>query len=59
MSRYVFIRKCHAEGLCSIHTGECLLADNGTVTGQRSPSLGLAISMAKLAGLDLVFVERG
>lgn len=59
ISRYQFIRKCSDAGICSIHSGECLLADEGTVTGARTPTLQTAIDMAALAGYDLVLVRRG
>ena len=36
-SRYSFIRACTEAGICTRHTGECLLADEGTVTGRRVP----------------------
>jgi hypothetical protein len=58
MSRYAFIRLCSTDGIFSIHTGECLLADSGKVTAQRSPNLGLAIQMARKAGFDVVLVPR-
>lgn len=58
MSRYSFIRACEERSVCSVHTGECLLADDDTVTGQRVPSLQTAIDMARIAGFDLVFVPR-
>jgi hypothetical protein len=58
MSRYEFVRKCVEEEICSRHTAECLMADDGTVTGQRKPSLENAISMARVLGFDLVMVPR-
>ena len=57
-SRYQFVRECASEGVCSIHSGECLLADEGTVTGNRAPNLHTAIAMAALAGFDVVLVPR-
>jgi hypothetical protein len=53
MSRYAFIRECEDRKVCSVHTGECLLADQGTSTGERTPSLRTAIAMARLAGLEI------
>ena len=58
MSRYSFIRACESRGVCTVHTGECLLADDDTVTGQRIPSLQVALDMARIAGFDVVFVPR-
>ena len=58
ISRYAFVRDCEASGVCTVHTGECLLAEDGTSTGQRVPSLSVAIKMASLAGYDLVLVPR-
>jgi hypothetical protein len=58
MSRYAFIRTLDAERVCSIHTGECLLADEGTVIGARRPSLESAIAIAEAAGLQLQVVEK-
>jgi len=57
-SRYAFVRDCEAEGICTVHTGECLLAGAGTVTGQRLPSLDVAIAMARRAGYDIVMTPR-
>lgn len=57
-SRYAFIRRCADAGIVTVHSGECLLADVGTVTGQRIPSLHVALDMANLAGLDVRFVRR-
>lgn len=58
VSRYAFVRDCAAAGICTVHTGECLLADDGTATGQRIPSLSVAIEMARLAGYDVVLKPR-
>lgn len=58
LSRYAFVRQCHAAQLCSLHTAECVLAGPDTVTGQRVPSLPLALDMARLAGFDVVLVPR-
>ena len=59
ISRYRFVREVEAAGICTRHTAECLLADSGTVTGNRVPSLSLAIQIANLAGYDVVLVRRG
>lgn len=58
VSRYSFIRKVCDAKICAVHTAECLLADNKTVTGQRSPSFGMAIAMAKLAGFEFVMIPK-
>jgi len=58
VSRYALTRAAHAAEVCASHTCECLLASPDTVTGQRMPSLALAIDIARLAGLDLVLVAR-
>lgn len=52
-SRYAFVRQVADKGICTRHTAECLLADDGTVTGQREPSFAVAIAMARLAGLEM------
>ncbi len=57
VSRYAFVRTVADAEVCTRHTAECLLADEGTVTGQREPSFATAIRMARLAGFDLVLVE--
>lgn len=57
-SRYSFIRRVGAAGICSVHTAECLLADEGTVTGQRGPRFQTAIDIADEAGFDVVLVKR-
>ncbi len=58
ISRYEFVRRCVDNKVCTLHTAECLLADEGTVTGQRKPSFELAVEMARLAGFDLVLIPR-
>jgi len=58
VSHYSFARRAVADNLCTLHTAECLLAAEGTVTGDRSPSFGAAISLAALAGYDLVLVPK-
>jgi hypothetical protein len=58
VTRYAFVRDCAAAGVCTVHTGECLLADDGTSTGQRVPSLAVAIEMARRAGYDVVLKPR-
>jgi hypothetical protein len=58
MSRYTFVRKVSDAEICAVHTAECLLADSETMTGQRLPSFGMAIAMAKLAGFDFVMVPK-
>lgn len=56
MSRYKFVRNCQQSGVCTVHTAECLLANEGTETGKRVPTLKMAIEMAELAGMSLVLV---
>jgi hypothetical protein len=56
ISRYAFIRKCEGMGICTVHTGECLLADNDTNTGRRVPSFQTAINIARAAGFDVVLI---
>jgi predicted phosphoribosyltransferase len=56
MTRYEFVRQCVDNKICTMHTAECLLADNGTVTGKRKPSFEIALNMARLAGLETVLV---
>jgi len=56
ISRYQFIRVCVDEGIVSRHSGECLLADEGTVTGDRIPSFEVAIRMAQIAGYEVRLV---
>jgi hypothetical protein len=58
-SRYAFIRECVRKEICSIHTGECLLADPGSVSSDRVPGLLVAIAMAEEAGLELRLVRKG
>jgi len=58
VSRYAFVRECDAAMVCTVHTGECLLADDGTVIGKRVASLAVAIEMARLAGYDVVLKPR-
>lgn len=58
ISRYQFVRMCVEQGICTRHTAECLMADDGTVTGARKPSIELAISMARAAGFELTMVPR-
>jgi hypothetical protein len=58
MSRYEFVRRCVENKVCTLHTAECLLADDNTVTGQRRPSFELALEMARLAGFDIVLMPR-
>lgn len=55
-TRYEFVRECVDAKICTRHTAECLLADEGTVTGARKPSIEVAIRMARLAGYDLVMM---
>lgn len=58
MSRYAFVRKVREADVCTAHTAECLLADEGTMTGNRVPSFATAIQMAKLAGFDMVLIPK-
>ena len=58
VSRYQFVRACAKNDLCAVHTAECLLADPGTATGQRIPSLQNAIDIARLAGFDVVLMPK-
>ena len=58
ISRYRFIRSCTDSGIVTKHSGECLLANEGTVTGARAPSFQTAIDMANLAGYDVMLVPR-
>lgn len=58
ISRYQFVRMCAERGICTRHTAECLMADEGTVTGARKPSMETAIAMARLAGFDVTMVPR-
>jgi predicted phosphoribosyltransferase len=58
VSRYAFVRKVREADICTTHTAECLLADDGTATGSRVPSFATAIDMARLAGFDMVMIPR-
>ena len=57
-TRYAFIQSITEKKICSRHTAECLLADNGTVTGDRIPTLETAIEIAKEAGFRIVMVPH-
>ena len=58
ISRYDFARRCAKAGVCTIHTAECLLADDNTVTGQRVPTMAMAIRMAEIAGMEFMMLTR-
>lgn len=58
VSRYAFVRAAASRNLCSVHTAECLLADHGTATGNRLPSLEYAIRLASLAGYELTLTPK-
>jgi hypothetical protein len=58
ISRYSFVRMCVESKICTRHTAECLLAQDGTVTGQRKPSMEIAIAMARLAGFNLALLPE-
>ena len=58
ISRYDFARRCAKAGICTIHTAECLLADDNTVTGQRVPTMATAIRMAELLGMEVMLLTR-
>lgn len=58
VSRYRFVRDVADAGIATVHTGECLLAADGTATGGRLPSLQVALDMARLAGYEVVLVPK-
>lgn len=58
ISRYAFVRMCVDSRICTRHTAECLLADDGTVTGKRRPSMDTAIAMARLAGFSVAMLPQ-
>lgn len=57
-TRYAFIKRCVEREICSQHNAQCLLADDGTVTGTRRPSFATAIRMANEAGFDVILRPR-
>jgi hypothetical protein len=50
-SRYRFIRECADRGICSVNTGDALLAESGSTQSDRVPNLETALAMAREAGL--------
>lgn len=58
VTRYRFVRDAAEAGIATVHTGECLLAADGTATGTRIPSLQVALDMARLAGYEVVLVPK-
>jgi hypothetical protein len=58
ISRYDFARRCAKAGVCTIHTAECLLAGEETVTGQRVPTMAMAIRMSELAGMEFMMLTK-
>jgi hypothetical protein len=59
VSRYRFARILENEGVCSRHSADCLLADEGTtLRGERVPNLQTALGMAHAAGYDVILRKR-
>jgi hypothetical protein len=56
VSRYQFADAAAAAGICTQYTAASLVAADGTVRGKRLPSIETAISLARLAGCEIVMV---
>ena len=57
-SRHSLVQEGIAKKVWTRHTGESLLADDGTAMGRRLPTLANALAMLRLAGLEVVIHPR-
>lgn len=57
-SRHSLVQEGIAKRVWTRHTGESLLADDTTAMGRRMPTLGNALAMLRLAGLEVVIRPR-
>ena len=57
LSGYALAKLAAADGVCTQYTVECLMADPRSVRsghGKRTPSFGVAIALARLAGCEVI-----